>query len=161
MSGKWQPEFADMVEHVAKLGARDEDIAQVFGVTRQCVEKWKKRHPAFNEALRRGKLEADAQVAQALYSRATGYRWTEQQAVKVKDGPQLERVEVVDVEKQVPPDTVACIFWLKNRRPMDWRDKKEIEHEVTGGVVLMDQQPETKDAWARVVDDTKAIEEDS
>ena len=29
-------------------------------------------------------------------------------------------------EKQVAPDTAAAIFWLKNRQPDIWRDKKEM-----------------------------------
>ena len=27
----------------------------------------------------------------------------------------------------VPPDTTAAIFWLKNRRSDEWRDKQEQE----------------------------------
>ena len=34
--------------------------------------------------------------------------------------------------KQVSPDTTAQIFWLKNRKPQEWRDKKETE--VTGNL---------------------------
>ena len=34
--------------------------------------------------------------------------------------------------KQVAPDTTAQIFWLKNRKPQEWRDKKETE--VTGNL---------------------------
>ncbi|HLS07388.1 MAG TPA: hypothetical protein VK079_05485, partial [Bacillota bacterium] len=36
------------------------------------------------------------------------------------------------VTKEVQPDTTAQIFWLKNRKPAEWRDKQEIEH--TGGL---------------------------
>jgi hypothetical protein len=36
----------------------------------------------------------------------------------------------VPVRKHVPPDTAACIFWLKNRRPALWRDRHEIDHKV-------------------------------
>jgi hypothetical protein len=27
----------------------------------------------------------------------------------------------------VPPDTTACIFWLKNRDPQHWRDVQQME----------------------------------
>lgn len=33
-------------------------------------------------------------------------------------------VKVPYVE-HVPPDTTACIFWLKNRKPEAWRDVKD------------------------------------
>ena len=33
--------------------------------------------------------------------------------------------------KYYPPDSTALIFWLKNRKPKDWRDK--IEHSGPDG----------------------------
>jgi hypothetical protein len=30
------------------------------------------------------------------------------------------------VTKEVQPDTTAQIFWLKNRRPEQWRDKRDV-----------------------------------
>ena len=32
----------------------------------------------------------------------------------------------VPYTEHVPPDTTAMIFWLKNRRPEQWRDKREV-----------------------------------
>lgn len=51
-----------------------------------------------------------------------------QQAIKVKDvyfdeegrRCEKERVEIVELEQEVPPDTTAGIFWLKNRKPDQW-----------------------------------------
>jgi len=36
--------------------------------------------------------------------------------------------------KHYPPDTTACIFWLKNRKPREWRNRTELqmEQEVAG-----------------------------
>ena len=31
------------------------------------------------------------------------------------------------ITKQQAPDTTAQIFWLKNRKPQEWRDKQETE----------------------------------
>jgi hypothetical protein len=28
--------------------------------------------------------------------------------------------------EHVPPDVTACIFWLKNRKPADWRDAQRV-----------------------------------
>lgn len=35
----------------------------------------------------------------------------------------------VAVQKEVPPDVTAQIFWLKNRRPDLWRDKQDLNVE--------------------------------
>ncbi len=34
------------------------------------------------------------------------------------------------VEKQLPPDPTSMIFWLKNRRPEEWRDKTDVDLNV-------------------------------
>lgn len=72
---------------------------------------------------------ADAKVVASLYKRANGYSHPALD-IRTVDG------EVVETEytKHYPPDTVACIFWLKNRRPDLWRDRKEFEHK--GNVTL-------------------------
>lgn len=45
----------------------------------------------------------------------------------IKAIPTTERIIISEVDKEVPPDTVAALFWLKNRKPKDWRDKRETE----------------------------------
>ena len=45
--------------------------------------------------------------------------------------PIAEMITIKVVTKQVVPDTTVQIFWFKNRKPKQWRDKREIE--VTGG----------------------------
>ena len=39
---------------------------------------------------------------------------------------QGHRAEIVE---HYPPDTTACIFWLKNRQPGRWRDRVDVQHE--------------------------------
>lgn len=45
----------------------------------------------------------------------------------VKAIPTTERIIISEVDKEVTPDTTAAIFWLKNRKPKEWRDKRETE----------------------------------
>ena len=96
------------------FGAIDKDLAEFFGVSHKCIKRWKKEHPEFRDALTEGKAEADANVTQRLYERATGYAHTTEKVTKTG---------VVEVTEKFPPDTIACIFWLKNRRPDLWRDR--------------------------------------
>ncbi len=51
---------------------------------------------------------------------------------KSADDGQLVITKVVT--KMVAPDTTAQIFWLKNRKPDDYRDKREVEH--SGGMAV-------------------------
>lgn len=50
----------------------------------------------------------------------------------VKAIPTQERIIMLEVDKQMAPDTTAAIFWLKNRKPQEWRDKKETN--LTGNI---------------------------
>lgn len=107
------------------LGATDKELADFFGVSEQTLNNWKAQHPAFLESLNRGKIDADARVAQSLYHRALGYEHPDTD-IRVVNG----EVVMTPTVKRYPPDTVAAIFWLKNRQRGKWRDKVEHDHGV-------------------------------
>lgn len=54
------------------------------------------------------------------------------QDAAIKGVKTTRRIKLGLVEKEVPPDTTAAIFWLKNRKPEEWRDKHETE--LSGGL---------------------------
>lgn len=132
----YNPEYIEQAYKLALLGLKDTEIAKFFDVKEQTINNWKIKFPDFFESLKKGKLDADGEVVKSLYNRALGSRVKIQQAIKVKNiyyenGKKVredEDVEVVDLIQEVPPDTTACIFWLKNRCPAQWRDK--VEHLV-------------------------------
>jgi hypothetical protein len=126
---KYVPAFAAQAAKLCKLGATDRDLAGFFDVDERTINRWKIEHEDFCQSLKLGKEEADKRVEQSLYRRATGYS---HDAVKIfnDEGAPL----VVPYVEHYPPDTTACIFWLKNRKPAEWRDKVEQEH--TGSTEL-------------------------
>lgn len=130
----FKEEFPKIAEKMCELGATDDEIAEAFGVCVRSIHSWKHQHEEFSSSLKTGKALADERVERSLYQKATGYNVTEQQAVKVKVEQYKEEVEVVDVEKHIAADTTAAIFWLKNRRSQDWRDKHEVEHTASGAL---------------------------
>jgi hypothetical protein len=115
-------EFIEQAEKLCRLGATDAEMADFFGVSEQTLNTWKQKHPEFLESLKRGKLEADANVADRLYKRAMGYT---HEAVKIFANPTTGDEKLVPFTEHYAPDTTACIFWLKNRQPDKWRDKTE------------------------------------
>jgi transposase-like protein len=120
------------IEGWARDGLTDDQIAQNIGIRRETLYDWKKKYPNFSNALKKGKEVVDRQVENALLKRALGYSYDEvtheRQYNKEKD--EIELVPVKVVTKQVAPDTTAQIFWLKNRRPDKWRDRKELDANV-------------------------------
>lgn len=122
----YKPEYSEQVEKLCKLGATDKEISDFFNVSEQTVNTWKKKHPEFLESLKKGKLLADANVADRLYQRAMGFEHDSEEIKVVSDGQGLgSSIERVPIRKVYPPDTTACIFFLKNRQPKKWRDKVE------------------------------------
>jgi hypothetical protein len=122
---KFQPEYVEQARKLAELGATDREAAEFFNVSESTLHLWKHTHPEFSESLKVGKETADARVEQSLYRRALGYS---HDAVKIfMPAGASEPVHAPYVEHHAP-DTTAAIFWLKNRRPDQWRDKTEHEH---------------------------------
>jgi DNA-binding XRE family transcriptional regulator len=123
----YKQEYARQAYELALLGLDDSEMARVFDVTEQTINNWKKSHTEFFESLRQGKDIADAQVTRRLYERAMGYS---HEAVKIFANPTTGAEQIVPFTEHYPPDTTACIFWLKNRQKGRWRDR--VEQEVTG-----------------------------
>jgi hypothetical protein len=121
---KFKREHIEQARKLAGLGATDREVAEFFGVSEATLHRWKHEHPEFCESLKVGKDAADARVEQSLYRRALGYS---HDAVKIAVNAQGEVTQVPFTE-HFPPDTTAAIFWLKNRRKDEWRDKQDIEH---------------------------------
>lgn len=140
---RYKQEYAEQALKLCRLGAKDSELADFFQVSEQTINSWKKAHPEFLESLKGGKGLADAEVADRLFKRATGY---EHQAVKISATPD-GREHVTEYIERYPPDTTAAIFWLKNRRPDLWRDKVEQAHsgEVKHTVNKIELVPMTRD----------------
>lgn len=125
--GKYQewlePEKLILIEGWARDGLTDVQIAHNMGITAKTLYEWKKKYGEICESLKRGKEVVDRQVENALLKRAIGYEY-EEISEKYEDGIMTERKVT---KKQVVPDTTAQIFWLKNRKLEQWRDKRVVD----------------------------------
>lgn len=83
----------------ARNGLTNEQIASNMDIVVSTLWEWRKKSPKISNALKIGKDEADIQVENALYKAA------------------------------LEGNTTAMIFWLKNRKSKEWRDK--IQQEIT------------------------------
>lgn len=111
------------LEGWARDGLTDEQISRNMGIAYSTFREWKKKYSAFSAVLKRSKDVVDREVENALFRRAMGYKYDE---VTYERGEEVKRVT-----KEVAPDTTAQIFWLKNRKPAEWRDKIEQQQTVT------------------------------
>lgn len=120
------------IEHWARDGLTEEDIAHNMGIKRQTLYEWKKKHPDIDDALKRGKAVIDMKVENALLRRALGYQYNEDTYEYVQNMNGESELKITKrVVKEVHPDTGAAIFWLKNRQPDVWRKESEIKDNQT------------------------------
>lgn len=151
---KYDPSYhPQKVIGLCLLGATDKAIADFFDIAESTLNNWKNEFPDFLESIKKGKEEADIKVAASLFKRATGHKEKRTIPIKlrttVNGEGSTERVELIEVEDYYPPDTGAQVFWLKNRNPAMWRDKKEIDvndASVITGVTLIDDDDENEDS---------------
>ena len=118
------PAYARQAYKLCLLGATDAQIVDFFGIGDETLRRWKQRVPEFRGAITRGKLIADATVAESLFKRANGYS---HKAVKIFCTKEGDIVKEPYVE-HYPPDTPAASLWLRNRQPDKWRNIVDHQH---------------------------------
>lgn len=120
----FKPEYVGQAQKLCALGATDIEIADFFRVDVRTVYRWKNEHPDFCQAIKVAKEIADDRVERSLFQRAVGY---EQDEVKIFMPANSTGPVYAPYRSKIAPDTTAAIFWLKNRRSAEWRDKQEVE----------------------------------
>lgn len=122
----YQPEYVEQARKLCELGATDIEVADFFDVSDRTIYRWQLKYPEFCQALKAGKASADDRVERSLYHKATGYTFESEKIFQFQG--EIVRAKT---REHIPPDTTSMIFWLKNRRPEQWRDKSEqvIRHE--------------------------------
>jgi hypothetical protein len=128
----YRDEYAEEARKLCLLGATDAQMADFWGVSVQTYYDWQKAHPEFLESIMRGKILADAEVADKLHQRALGYVVNATKLYRQDDGSVLQ----VPFTIEHPPDTQAASLWLRNRQPRLWRDKHEVDVTDAGESLL-------------------------
>lgn len=151
------------LEFVCKKGFTDEEIAHLFNIAKSTLNKYKKEIKEFSDSLKDWKDEADAKVERSLYESAMGFTCKNTKAVVVSDGKEMgSHVEMVEELIQCPPNATSMIFWLKNRKPNEWRDKHDIiiednRHPENEGMSVADLLKEAEEIANRLVKGRKTL----
>lgn len=119
---KWNSDRPRQVFQLALLGATEEQICAVLGITQSTLNRWKDEKPGFLDKLYEGRMAADANVAEAFYQRCIGYEYTEEVVHIIHGEP---RVTVL--RKKALPDTWAAMKWLGVRQKGLWSDIQRTE----------------------------------
>lgn len=118
-----EPHGASIQSYCRAMGISDETHSRWLAKFVEYVEAIKKANKAFSATL-------VLRLENSLVERATGLcvkKKTKTTMIADENGDPIVASKVVE-EEQVPPDTTALIFALKNIAPDHWRDKQE--HDV-------------------------------
>lgn len=123
------PESLLRIEGWARDGLSDEQIAKNMRVAYSTLREWVKKYPALSAAIKKNKDIVDREVENALLKSAMGYdvEETVEELRFNKNTGKSELVVTKRTKRHIPPSNTAQIFWLKNRKPDEWREKREIE----------------------------------
>lgn len=124
---KYNPDYAKQAYKLCQMGATDIELAKFFEVHLDTIHEWSNVYEEFSEARKVGKEACDNRVERSLYQKALGFTREAEKVVIIDDVPVKVRYE-----EYVPPSDTAMIFWLKNRRRHEWRDRHEVEHGRVG-----------------------------
>lgn len=123
------------LEAWARNGLTDEQIANNIGISVRTLYQWKNKYVQIFQALKRGKEVVDIEVENSLLKAAKGYFVDEEKTyISEVNGVVTKRKEIT--KKYIAPNTTAQIFWLKNRKPIEWRDKVFSENYNVDKVII-------------------------
>ena len=128
---KFKESFVQDAVQICEMGATIPELAESLGVSRRSIYQWASKYPAFAHALKVGKAPADDRVERSMFQKAVGFTTTETKrkyaVTQGKDGKDVRTLVSEEIhDKSYAPDVTAGIFWLKNRRPELWMDRKSI-----------------------------------
>jgi len=135
---KW-PDVKDKLVQVGawcRDGLTEKSICHNLGISEQTFNIYKHEHPELCEVLRKGKEVIDITVENALYRRCIGFQYdevtSERTPVRDDDGiiTGYEMIITKKVTKTVLADPVSCQWWLRNRKPIQWHDRREVETKI-------------------------------
>lgn len=120
------PAHLDQVRAIAMRGLTEDQMSEIFDISRRQMGTWKKQYPTFKKALEEGYTDADAAVLSAVYQSAVGYTHDEEKIFQW-DGEVIR----ADTIKHYKPDMTAAKLWLTNRQREHWKDRQHTS--VSGG----------------------------
>ncbi len=121
----YNPAYCELARDYCLVGATNEVLADFFGVSRRTIQNWIATHPDFADAVRKGRVAADAKVVRAPFERATGFSGKVTRTTLYRG-----EKHTITTTVSYPPDTQACVFWLRNRQSEYWQARAEAPPEL-------------------------------
>jgi len=156
-----EPDKLLLIEGWFRDGLTIEQIAHNIGIKRITFHGWMNKYPEIAEIALKTREVVDREVENSLFKKAMGFEVEETETIIRVDNKGREVKEVKKYKKYIPPSDTALIYWLKNRKPTEWRDRREVELQaLVGFVQIVDNIPKPDVVEAEVVNESRADNSD-
>lgn len=154
---KYDPDFHPaLARKVAKLGGTNVEIADALGICPSTMTNWRNTYPEFVEALKLGGEQCLDRAETSIYARAVGYDYTEEQAIKVKVGKDVEKVDIVEVRRHLPADPNAAVRLLAAKGREEWRERRDVN--LNGQIVHVSVEQARRDLMKWLAEEQAMLE---
>ena len=110
--GRWEPwlgfDGIALLQGWARDGLTDEQIAKNMGISRTTFYDWISRFPNIADTIKKGREVSDYIIENALFAKAAN------------------------------GDVASMIFYLTNRRPDKWQNKKQFSGQIDSNSTIVD-----------------------
>lgn len=142
---KWlEPANRERITNWAAHGCTDAEIAKNMGINPATLYRWMARHCEICEAIKRGRELSVEIIENTFFAKARGglvvSEGVEEFTGEIRDGkPYNGTIKKRTMKRELPPDTAAMIFYLKNRA--GYTDKKGPEVTIQAPVIALGVEP--------------------
>ena len=102
------------------MALTEDQISHNIGISRTTLYNWKTKNIDILNALKKRKRSCRHRSRERFIQKSGGYDYEE---TTIEKGIETKRIT-----KHMPGDTTAMIYWLKNRKPQQWRERRELEN---------------------------------
>lgn len=144
---KYSKELTEKICKLLKRGNTITTTCQAIGINKQTFYNWMEKKLDFFDAIKKAMAIPDKKVENALYKSAMmGHKYQEKEFKAVAVGEKIKMIPIRTVTKIVPPNITAQIFYLKNRKPDEWKDvyEQEIKGSIEHAIFIMPRPKKRK-----------------
>ena len=119
------PQLSDIKEWIME-GDSVRVICKKLHISPDTWYRYCKDHETLSELVNLGRSVLNNEVEKSLIKLCTGYEYEELKTIVEEDKSGKKHTKLEKCKRHQPPSTAAISFYLRNRCPEEWADKKEL-----------------------------------
>lgn len=128
----YAPRMAHEAKELTLRRFSQNEVAEAMDVSVRTLRRWRMKYPDFDAGFEITDEDYDRRIKRSVAERATGYT-IRAKRVFHHQGKVIE----YELDEHVPGDLGAAKFWLTNRDPENWSDRREMRVDAAGAFAEM------------------------